>query len=111
MSEQTLVSMNELETVKKASDDSFIIYKINPDVYSIDVVKNACYLLMNKALFFLDINENNDTLVEIRPNNKNQTLDDLLKLFNTNLIDFARYKQESEDKKDLREALLKAALK
>jgi len=100
---------NKLETIYLDEVNGCVIFLINQEIFSKDIVLNASYIMSDRADFFLDVDEKNHLVVELKSIGK-ITLKELIREFNIELLNYAVYKQQSEKNADLRKTLLKAAL-
>ena len=83
------------------------IIKINPEVYSLEVVKAAAYMMMDEADIFID--KKDKIIVEIRK--KDGNMEELEKKFNENLIVYANYEIQNAKNKEFRNMILSRILK
>jgi len=83
------------------------IVHINPKIYSLDVVYTAAYVFLDSAYIVLDGDPEKEILVKIKPKQKD---DELGLKFQNELLTYAEYKQNFEDNKDIRQAIMQSAL-
>jgi His-Xaa-Ser system protein HxsD len=95
---------NPLEIV----DDKNAVFRINPKIYPIDVVYAAAYILMDKAFILLDGNPETEIKASIK--SKGEPIQKIAEEFNSELLNYAVYKVQSEKNRDLREAIIKRIL-
>jgi His-Xaa-Ser system protein HxsD len=110
MNKKDLKAFNELDTIKIDPKKKFVLFKISPKVFSREVVVDASYILSDKANFFIAVDQEDNFLVEIQKLDDKITLEELIRQFNMELLNYAVYKKQSEKNKVLRETLMKAVL-
>ena len=101
--------MNKINNIEINKKEGYILFSINPEIYPLDVVYSAAYILMDKAYFILDGNPKKKIMVEIRPKKK-EDLERLSMNFNEELLNYAVYKTFSEKNKKIRESIIQRAL-
>lgn len=90
--------------------DDRAVLKVNPRIYPLELVYSAAYIMIDKAFILLDGDPDKSVVVEIRKKKKDQDLNDLIRQFNEELLNYAVYKVQSEKNKKLREIILYRAL-
>jgi His-Xaa-Ser system protein HxsD len=92
--------------------DKKAIIKINPEIYSINVIYNASYVFLDKAYIKLDGDPTKEITVIIedkkKPNEKNN--EKIAKDFLNELINYENYEKRAKETKDIREIFLKRVL-
>ncbi len=86
------------------------IFRINPKIYSIEVVQKAAYILMDKATIILNGDPEKEIVADIKNCSDCVAIGDIVKMFNEELLNYAVYKQQSENNKEIREILLQRVL-
>ncbi|MFW6025279.1 MAG: His-Xaa-Ser system protein HxsD [Candidatus Woesearchaeota archaeon] len=85
--------------------------EINPEIYSLDVIYSAAYVLLDKAYIKLEGDPKNKMIVKIRK--KEDTKEDLDKIkgrFEEELLNYSFYKKQLEKTKDIRDIIMNRAL-
>jgi len=90
--------------------DDHAVLRVNPRIYPLELVYSAAYIMIDKAFILLDGDPEKSVVVEIRKRKKDQDLNDLIREFNEELLNYAVYKVQSEKNKRLREIILYRAL-
>jgi len=85
------------------------IMKLNPVIYSPDIVKAAAYILADKAMILIGIDDEQMIDVKITPK-PGLDIHQVIETFNQELLNYSIYKEHSEKNKDLREAIIKRIL-
>lgn len=99
--------LNALGNIKIDEKEGFVLFSLNPKIYSLDIIYSASYVLMDKAYIFLDGDPTTEILVEIRKKDETkESLKQIVYCFNNELLNYAVYKTQSEKNKGIREALL-----
>ncbi len=93
----------EYQTEKKA------IYRINPEIYPLDVVQAAAYIMMDKAFILLDGDPKKEIITHIEAK-EGRTAKEAIQEFNEELLNYSVYKTQNENNKELREAIMKRVL-
>lgn len=89
-------------------NDGIFTVRVNPLVYSMDVIYSAAYVLLDKAYIVLDGDPEKEILVKIKPKAKS---DNMVALeFNNELINYSEYKTNFERNKEIRQTILQRAL-
>lgn len=91
-------------------NEKYVTIKLNPKVYSLDVVYTASYVFLEKSFVILDGDPKTEIIVELRPRDKTHNLEDIGREFNNELISCMVYKIQSEKNKAIREAIVQRAL-
>ena len=101
--------MNE-NTEQITYNENNAIFRINPEIYPLDIIYSAAYIMIDKAFILLDKDADNKIKITIQNKNKYFSPKQLVQEFNDELLNYAVYKVQSEKNKDLREILLKRVL-
>jgi His-Xaa-Ser system protein HxsD len=91
-------------------NEDHAIFKINPKIYPLELVYSAAYIMIDKAFIVLDGDPDTEIIAEIRKKNDERSLNELVQLFNEELLNYAVYKTHSEKNKALREIILQRVL-
>lgn len=102
------VQTNALGNIEIKED--YALFSINPQVYPLDLVYSASYIMIDKAFIILDGDPKEKILVEIRKKKQDQDLKTLVREFNEELLNYAVYKVQSEKNKHIREMILQRVL-
>jgi His-Xaa-Ser system protein HxsD len=99
------MSKQELKLEKK---DGFVILKINPVIYPLDVIYSAAYVFLDKAYIILGGEPNKEIIVSIK--SKDGKDNKIALEFYNELVVYLEYKQNFENNKEIRKTLLQVAL-
>lgn len=99
---------NKLQNIQIDTDTA--VMSINPEIYPIEVVQKAAYILMDKALIILGGDPKTEIKVEIQTRNEKYNIKDIVREFNEELINYAVYKDQTEKNKIIREIILQRIL-
>jgi len=89
--------------------EDFVLVSVNPEVYPLEVIYSAAYVMIDKSYIIIDKNKENKIVVEIR-SKKDEDLEELGNLFNEELLNYAVYKTQSEKNSKLRQVIIQRAL-
>ncbi|MCK5282310.1 MAG: His-Xaa-Ser system protein HxsD [Nanoarchaeota archaeon] len=101
--------ISALGNIEIDENSDYILFSINPRIYSLDIIHSAAYIMLDKAYIILDY-QNENILVEIRAKHENQDLKQLTMEFNEELLNYAVYKAQSERNKEIRQIILQRSL-
>ena len=85
------------------------IIKLNPGIYSLDVIYSSCYLLLDKCYIRLSGNIEKEILVEISLKEKGD-VEKIVREFHNELLNYQFYSEQLKKTGDVREILLQRAL-
>lgn len=71
--------------------DGSITVSVNPKIYPLDVIFSAAYLFTDKNYIVLDGNPEEEVLVEIKPKEKTENVENIALEFNNELINYGAY--------------------
>ncbi|MEM4337042.1 MAG: His-Xaa-Ser system protein HxsD [Candidatus Woesearchaeota archaeon] len=98
-------TLNGIGNIKIEND--FAIITINPEIYPVEVIYSAAYIMMDRSFIILDKNKDK-IIVEIR--NKiegKENIKSLVNEFFEELLNYSVYKIQSEKNAPIREAIMK----
>jgi len=98
--------LNNLEIHK-----DFVIASINPKLYPLSIIFSAAYALLDRAHIIIDGDPNTEILVELKRKNKEESLEELGRDFNDELVNYVVYMIQSIRNKKIREDIMENALK
>ncbi len=98
-----------IDNIRVDRDKNYILIKVNPKIYSLEIVYYAAYVFIERAYVLIDGDPEKEILVELRPKQK-EDMDILGIEFNNELLSYAVYLSQAEKNKSLREALLQRVL-
>jgi len=101
---------NKLGNIEINDKEDFATFSLNPEIYPLELVYSAAYIMIDKAFIILDGDPKKKILVEIRKKEEKQNIKDLIREFNEELLNYATYKVQSEKNKNIREMLLQRVL-
>ena len=85
------------------------VVKVDPDMFSFDVVKSAAYVFLDKAYF--SFGGSLDGVVEVFIEAKEgEDIEEIIKEFRNEMISYSVYEKEAERNKEVREAIVERAL-
>ena len=99
---------NALQNIEYGQDHA--IFTVNTAIYDLEVIKSAAYVMLDKAYIVLDGDPATKVMVEIRKKESGQDLNQLVYDFNSELINYSVYKQQTERNKTIRELILQRVL-
>ena len=99
---------NALQNIEYKQDNA--VFVVNASIYDLEVIKSAAYVMLDKAYIVLDGDPSSKIFVEIRKKEPEQEIKQLVYDFNSELINYSVYKQQSERNKTIRELILQRVL-
>ena len=90
-------------------EDGRVLLRVNPKVYSLEVIYSTAYVFLDKAYIILDGDPKTEVLVRLKPK-KPEDLEILGEAFFNELINYADYQKRAERTKKIREVLLQRAI-
>lgn len=89
-----------------------IVVRVNPNVFALEVVYSAAYVLLDKAYFVLDGDPKKEVKVFIKPKEKmgKKKLEELALKFHDELINYSVYVVQAARNQAVREAIISRAL-
>jgi len=102
--------LNKLGNIEIDDVNGFAVFSINPEIYPLELVYSAAYIMIDKAFIILDGDPDKEILVEIRKKTEDQNLNELVREFNEELLNYATYKTQTEKNKGIREMILQRVL-
>jgi len=99
---------NDLGNIKIRPDSA--TFSVNPKIYPLELVYSAAYIMIDKAFIILDGDPEKEIWVEIRKKQNDQQVEELVREFNEELLNYAVYKVQSEKNQRLREIILQRVL-
>jgi len=99
---------NALQNIEYKQDHA--VFVVNASIYDLEVIKSAAYVMLDKAYIVLDGDPSSKIFVEIRKKEPEQEIKQLVYDFNSELINYSVYKQQSERNKTIRELILQRVL-
>jgi His-Xaa-Ser system protein HxsD len=101
--------MKEINKLKNVEIDDILgcgLLKLNPEIYPLEIIFSAAYIMIDKAFIILDESPNKEILVEITRKDKKQDIKKLIEEFNEELLNYLTYKTQSKKNAKLREYIL-----
>lgn len=102
--------LNALGNIEYNQKEEYALFAINPQIYPLELVYSASYIMIDKAFIILDGDPQQKILVEIRKKKPEQNIRDLVTEFNEELLNYAVYQIQSEKNRDIREIILQRVL-
>lgn len=90
--------------------EGYILVSVNPKIYPLDVVLSSAYMFTEKYYMLIDGDPNEEIIVELRPKNKKEDLEQIGRKFNNELINYANYVVQAIKNEELRRAILNRVL-
>jgi len=90
--------------------NKLITIYINPNIFPLEVVYSAAYVLMNDAYVILDGDPKKKILVQLKPKTPKKNLEKLALEFNNELINYAVYAVQAAKTQEIRKAIVERAL-
>lgn len=100
--------MDRLDNFEIDQKKKLVMVSVNPKIFPLPVIFSASYLMMDQAFVVIDGNPENQVLVSLRPR-QNQSLEEIARLFNDELLNYAVNSNESKKTQKLRDELIKQA--
>ncbi len=100
--------MGEKDNFETDEKQSLVLVSVNPKIFSLPVIFSAAYWMMDKAFVVIDGSPETQVVVSLRPR-KNQKLEELARLFNDELLNYAVNAEETKKTESLRNELIKQA--
>ena len=102
--------LNKLENIEIDEGGEFAVFSINPEIYPLDVIYAAAYVMIDRAFVILDGDPKDKIKVEIRKKEDHHDLNKLIISFNEELLNYATYQVQSKKNKKIREMFLQRIL-
>jgi len=99
---------NELKNIEFKKDCALLT--INPQIFPLEVIYSAAYILIDKAFIVLDGNPKEQILVEIRKKEETQELKKIVQEFYEELLNYSVYKKQTDNNAGIKEIIMKRAL-
>ena len=93
--------------------EGYALVKVNPKIYSLDVIYSAAYVFLDRAYLFLDGDPEKEVKIELRLKSLKSIKEELEKLareFFNELLNYSFYKKQAEKNQNIREILLQTSL-
>ena len=84
-------------------DKNHAVISLDPNIFPLDVVYSASYLMLEKATINVSDSKKEIT-VELRPIKKEKSIEEIGREFNNELVNLAYYKIQTERKKNLKDS-------
>lgn len=90
-------------------EGGFTLLKINPEIYPIDVIFSAAYVLLDQAYIIFDGDRHKEIIVKIKPKGDQDAQTLCLEFYNE-MINYKEYEINFNKNKDVRDIILHRAL-
>lgn len=90
--------------------EGYVLVSVNPKIYPLDVVLSSAYMFTEKYYVLVDGDPREEIIVELRPKNKKENLEQIGRDFNNELINYADYTVRAIKNEELRRAILNRVL-
>ena len=100
------LSKQFLKSVEFNQKENFLLFPVNPRVFSIQTVFSAAYVLLDKAFVLVDGQPDSLLVVSLMPK-KGRNLKGLAVEFSEQLLNYAVNSEQSRQTKGFREELIK----
>jgi len=97
-----------MENIRIDKDNNYATITINPNVYSLDVVRSAAYVFLDKAYIIIDETPDNKIVIYLKP--KNESSNDLSMEFYNELLNYAHYSSMVKDNYEIIKMIIQRAL-
>jgi His-Xaa-Ser system protein HxsD len=104
----TIEETNELKNIEFKKDCAMLT--INPEIFPLEIIYSAAYILIDKAFIVLDGDPKEQILVEIRKKEESQELRKIVQDFYGELLNYSVYKKQTDSNAGVREIILQRAL-
>lgn len=101
---------NALGNIEISENGDFAVFSVNSEIYDINIVSSAAYIMIDKAFVILDGDPKTNIKVEIRRKKPEQDVKKLVEDFNDELLNYKTYHIQSERNKNIREMILQRVL-
>jgi len=91
-------------------ENGFAVISVNPKLYSLNVVRSAAYVFLDKAHVIINGDPNSEIIVKLKPKNKNDNLEELALDFQNELLNYAHYSDRVKDNIEIIKMILQTAL-
>ncbi|MFC1723902.1 hypothetical protein ACFL0V_07215 [Nanoarchaeota archaeon] len=91
-------------------DPRTAVFSINPEIYPLDVVHAAAYIMIDKVFIILDGDPKTSILAELRTKKPDDNLQVIVEEFNEELLNYSVYKNQVAQNKDLRNKILQRVM-
>jgi len=98
-----------MSNIELNNDKSHALVSVNPQIYDKEIIYSAAYAMIDRAYIVIDGDPEKKVLVEIRPKDSSNDAGQLALEFNEELINYAVYKSQARQNKDLRKAIINLA--
>jgi len=106
MEEKEVSIQGNLEMNK---EENYITISVNPKIYPLEFIMSSAYIFLDSCYVLVDGDPQEEIIVEIRPKN-NESLEEIGRKFNNELINYANYTIQATKNKNLREAVVNRVL-
>lgn len=90
--------------------DGVVILSINPKIYPLEVIYGASYVFLDKSYVIINGDPEKEVLVQLKPKNKGEDLEELALKFNNELVNYGMYVVQAARTSTIRNAIVQAAL-
>ena len=88
--------------------NNLVLVSVNPRFFPLPVIFSASYLMMDQAFVVIDGDRERQVVVSLRPRNR-ESLEQLARSFNDELLNYAVNSSESKKTERLRDEIIKQA--
>lgn len=92
------------------NQENYVILRLNPEIYPLNVIFVSLYAFLDKAYFILDGDKTKEILIKVIKKNLESDLKNICNEFYNELINYSVYHDKSIENKEYRLTLLKRAL-
>jgi len=90
--------------------ENSVFLRINPKIYSLDVIFTVCYIFLEDNYIILDGNKEKEVIVQIKPKQSNKDLERIAGDFFNQLATYSVYKNQLEQNSDIKNAIIQKVL-
>ena len=102
--------LNKLGNIEINEKEGYAYFLVNPKIYSLEVIYSAAYVMIDRAFVILDGDPEKKIKIEIRKKAPHHDINELVRSFNEELLNYAAYSSQSKKNRVIRETLLQRIL-
>ncbi len=102
--------MKKLKNFDIDKKNKIITVSINPNIFPLEIIYSAAYVLMNDAYVILDGDPKKKILVQIKAKEQKKDLEKLALEFHNELLNYAVYAVQAAKTQEIRKAIVERAL-
>jgi len=91
-------------------EGGYVLVSVNPKIYPTDIVLSSAYIFTDSCYVLVDGDPREEIIVELRPKNENDDLEEIGRKFNNELINYANYAVQVIKNERMRNAIIERVL-